>query len=60
MEIRLVKKVVKKADKNYVNFFIVCENGYHLPIQVVRIKDQNGETLNKSDYVRLDTIAERE
>lgn len=48
--VELLKKIVKKGDKTYVNLFIKLDSGKLIPISVKAIKDSSNKVLNDKDY----------
>lgn len=53
---RVYKTTTKKGDKTYNNYYLVCENGVRIPIEVKLIK-KNGKLANYYDLVKLDAIS---
>lgn len=54
---KVSKTTTTKEGKTYNNYYIVCDNGVRIPIEVKLIKRQ-GKIINYYDLVKLDVIAE--
>lgn len=56
--VEILKKIVKKDDKTYVNLFLKLENGKTIPISVKQVK-VNNELKNSADFSILCAIAKK-
>lgn len=64
MNVKLIKKLVKKDDKTFTNFYLKLDNGNYIPIAekkfVIKAKDKTQKDVVVSSYERLNLIAELE
>lgn len=56
--VEILKKIVKKDNKTYVNLFLKLENGKTIPISVKQVK-VNNELKNSVDFSILCAIAKK-
>lgn len=56
--VEILKKIVKKDGKTYVNLFLKLENGKTIPISVKQVKFNN-ELKNSADFSILCAIAKK-
>ena len=56
--VEVLKKIVKKDDKTFINLYLELESGKQIPISVKQVK-VNNEVKNSADFSILCAIAKK-